>query len=161
MKHSWKVRRRTNHCRLLDNQLIVSSKNLPEFSYASMMLITKTSDFSLQLSNRSWRFLQPTEKEFDLFQEIDSQKELGLVWGKEKKYLALLHEVQKRLQYHKLHTFPELLWFHTKRRKTEASSSIFTMQSLLPKAWVLPGKKTFRLHSPGDIFPAAQKADIQ
>ena len=65
------------------------------------MMLEKTSDFSLTV--KPFNVRQPTEKEFDLFRKL-ILKELGLVWGKEKKYL--LHaRVQKRLQYHKLRTF--------------------------------------------------------
>ena len=65
------------------------------------MMLEKTSDFSLTV--KPFNVRQPTEKEFDLFRKL-ILKELGLVWGKEKKYL--LHaRVQKRLQYHKLCTF--------------------------------------------------------
>mgnify|MGYP001161193503 FL=1 len=65
------------------------------------MMLEKTPDFSLTV--KPFNVRQPTEKEFDLFSKL-VLKELGLVWGKEKKYL--LHaRVQKRLQYHKLHTF--------------------------------------------------------
>ena len=65
------------------------------------MMLEKTSDFSLTV--KPFNVRQPTEKEFDLFRKL-ILKELGLVWGKEKKYL--LHaRVQKRLQSHKLRTF--------------------------------------------------------
>ena len=64
-------------------------------------MLEKTPDFSLTV--KPFNVQQPTENEFDLFRKL-ILKELGLVWGKEKKYL--LHaRVQKRLQYHKLHTF--------------------------------------------------------
>ena len=65
------------------------------------MMLEKTPDFSLTV--KPFNVQQPTEKEFDLFRKL-ILKELGLVWGKEKKYL--LHaRVQKRLQSHKLRTF--------------------------------------------------------